>query len=138
MENDEEFLLTGTDWPTRDGSGIRDFIHVWDLAEAHVAALRRFDDVLPPAGPGATEVVNLATGNGTTVREFVAAFQAASPRPVRVRETARRPGDNAGCYSRGDKARELLGWQAQRSLGEGIRDSIDWFAVRGQRLDGFA
>ena len=74
VELDEEFQLTGVDWPTRDGSAIRDYIHVWDLAEAHVAALRRFDEVFAP-GVRPYQVINLATGSGTTVKEFVAAFR---------------------------------------------------------------
>ncbi|HEX6969604.1 MAG TPA: NAD-dependent epimerase/dehydratase family protein, partial [Micromonosporaceae bacterium] len=70
-EADGVFDITGVDWPTRDGSGIRDYIHVWDLAQAHVAALRRFDEILPATGPRAYEAINLGTGLGTTVREFV-------------------------------------------------------------------
>jgi UDP-glucose 4-epimerase len=131
VDLDEEFLLTGTDWPTRDGSAIRDFIHVWDLAEAHVAALRRFDELFPD---GRYQVINLATGNGTTVREFVTAFQAASEKPLRVRPTAPRPGDNTGCFSRSDRARDLLGWQTRFSVPDGIRDSIRWAAIRRERL----
>jgi UDP-glucose 4-epimerase len=132
VENDEEFLLTGVDWPTRDGSAVRDFIHVWDLAAAHVAALRRFDEVVTPAAP--YQVINIATGSGTTVKEFVAAFREASDKPLRVRETVPRPGDNTGCYSRSVRARELLGWQTQFSVSDGIRDSIRWAAIRRDRL----
>jgi UDP-glucose 4-epimerase len=116
VETGEEFLLTGVDWPTRDGSGIRDFIHVWDLAEAHVAALRRFDEVLPPGGDTSYQVINLGTGNGTTVKEGA------------------RPGDNAGSFTRSVKAYELLGWQPRLTLEQGIDDSARWAAVRGDRL----
>ena len=63
------FVITGTDWPTRDGSGIRDYIHVWDLAAAHVAALTRFDTL-----PGPVTAINLGTGTGTTVRELLDMF----------------------------------------------------------------
>jgi len=132
VDEDEEFRLTGVDWPTRDGSAIRDFIHVWDLAEAHVAALLRFDEVFP-AGQS-YQVINLATGNGTTVKEFVAAFRAASDKPLRLREAPPRPGDNTGCFSRSDRARELLGWQTRFSVLEGIKDSIRWAAIRRDRL----
>jgi UDP-glucose 4-epimerase len=131
VELDEEFQLTGVDWPTRDGSAIRDFIHVWDLAEAHVAALRRFDEAFDPGT--AYQVINIATGSGTTVKEFVAAFREVSDAPLRVRETGPRPGDGTGCYSRSDRARELLGWQARFSVTDGIRDSIRWAAVRRER-----
>jgi UDP-glucose 4-epimerase len=134
VENDEEFLLTGVDWPTRDGSGIRDFIHVWDLAQAHVRALQRFDAVLPPSEAGAYQVINLGTGAGTTVREFVAAFIAATGAPLKVRETGPRPGDVVGSYTRSNRAAELLGWAPEFSLEQAIRDSQRWAAIRDQRL----
>ena len=71
------FVITGTDWPTRDGTGLRDYVHVWDLAAAHVAALTRFD-----ALPGPATAINLGTGTGTTVRELLAAFNRVAGRPV--------------------------------------------------------
>jgi UDP-glucose 4-epimerase len=132
VDLDEEFQLTGVDWPTRDGSAIRDFIHVWDLAQAHVAALRRFDEVVNPAAP--YQVVNIATGSGTTVKEFVAAFREVSDRPLRLREAGPRPGDNTGCYSRSERARDLLGWHPRFTVADGIRDSIRWATIRRDRL----
>jgi UDP-glucose 4-epimerase len=134
LENDEEFPITGVDWPTRDGSGIRDYIHVWDLARAHVQALRKFDEILPPGGDQSYEAINLGTGNGTTVREFVAAFQAVANRPLRVRETGPRPGDSAGSYTRSTRSRSLLDWKPELSLEEGIRHSLQWSAVRDDVL----
>jgi UDP-glucose 4-epimerase len=134
VDNDEEFLITGTDWPTRDGSGIRDYVHVWDLARAHLAALQRFDEILPVGGHQSYEVINVGSGSGTTVREFVAAFQAVCQRPLRVRETGPRPGDNTGCYARGDRARDALGWEPGFSLTEAIAHSIQWGAIRAQKL----
>ena len=89
------FVIIGTDWPTRDGTGLGDYVHVWDLAAAHVAALTRFDAL---AGP--TTAINLGTGTGTTVRELLAAFNRVADRPVGVREAGRRPGDVAGACSR--------------------------------------
>ena len=74
------FVITGTDWPTRDGTGLRDYVHVWDLAAAHVAALTRFD-----ALPGPATAINLGTGTGTTVRELLAAFDRVAGRPVGAR-----------------------------------------------------
>ncbi len=133
-ENGEEFQLTGVDWPTRDGSGIRDFIHVWDLAQAHVKALQRFDAVVPPDQEGHYQVINLGTGAGTTVREFVAAFVAATGVELTVRETQARPGDFIGWYTRSQKAKELLGWEARLSIEDAIRDSQRWSAVRDERL----
>lgn len=129
-ESGEEFQVTGVDWPTRDGSGIRDYIHVWDLARAHVRALRRFDDILPAGGDRSYEAINLGTGSGTTVREFVAAFQAVSDRPLRVRETGPRPGDTAGCFTRTARSQRLLEWKPELSIADGIRDSLRWSARR--------
>jgi UDP-glucose 4-epimerase len=73
-----EFLITGTQWPTRDGTGIRDYVHVWDLALAHVKAVEQFDSVFEKAGDGARGgflAINLGSGNGVTVKEIVAAFE---------------------------------------------------------------
>jgi UDP-glucose 4-epimerase len=123
------FHITGTDWPTRDGSGIRDYIHVWDLAEAHVAALTRID-----ALPGPATVINLGTGTGTTVRELLAAFNRVAGRPVQSREADRRPGDIAGAYTRTIRAERLLDWRSQYSLTEGIRHSLQWAAIRDEVL----
>jgi UDP-glucose 4-epimerase len=125
------FVVTGTDYPTRDGSGIRDYIHVWDLAAAHVAALRRFD-----ALPGPVTVINLGTGRGTTVRELLVAFNRVAGQPIQAREAGRRPGDIAGAYTRVDRARRLLGWQARCDITEGIRHSLQWTAIRDEMLIG--
>lgn len=137
-ESGVEFQLTGVRWPTRDGSGIRDFIHVWDLAEAHLAALRRFDDILPADRTAGTdrsyEVINLGTGHGTTVREFVAAFERVTGHTLPIREVGARPGDNAGSFTRSARAHELLGWQPRFTLDQGIEDSMRWAAVRATRL----
>lgn len=121
------FTITGTDWPTRDGSGIRDFIHVWDLALAHVAALQRFDDVTAGRPHRA---INLGTGTGTTVRELVRAFQEVTGGGLDVRDGARRPGDVVGSYTRSTSAAELLGWRADASITDGVRDALAWVAHR--------
>lgn len=126
-----EFHVTGTNWPTRDGSGIRDYVHVWDLARAHVLAIHRFDEVLPPAGEQRFEAINLGTGRGTTVRELVTAFEQVIGTPLRIRESAPRPGDVAGGFTRSERARQLLGWEPELSLEDGIRDSLRWATVRG-------
>lgn len=133
-ETGEEFQITGVDWPTRDGSGIRDYIHVWDLARAHVRALRRFDEILPPDGDNSYTAINLGTGSGTTVREFVAAFQSVSDRPLRVRETGPRPGDTAGCFTRTARSQQLLDWKPELSIADGIRHSLEWAARRDKVL----
>jgi len=123
------FQITGTDWPTRDGSGIRDYVHVWDLAAAHVAALTRFD-----ALPGPVTAINIGSGTGTTVRELLAAFNQVAERPVEAREAPRRPGDVAGAYTRAGRAERLLGWRAQYDITEGIRHSLQWAALRDEML----
>ena len=125
------FLITGTDYPTRDGSGIRDYIHVWDLAAAHLAALAEFD-----ALPGPAFAINLGTGRGTTVRELLDAFNNAVPRPVEARAGARRPGDVAGAYTRVDRARRLLDWTPHYDIHDGIRHSLQWAAIRDEILAG--
>ena len=123
------FEITGTDWPTRDGSGVRDYIHVWDLAAAHAAALTRFDTM-----PGPATAINLGTGTGTTVRELLAAFNQVAGHPVEAREAARRPGDIAGAYTRAGRAERLLGWRPHYDITEGIRHSLQWAALRDERL----
>ena len=112
-------------------SGIRDYVHVWDLAAAHVAALTSFDDVL---GQATSIAVNLGTGTGTTVRELVAAFNDVVERPVAAVEAPRRPGDVIGAFTRSDRAKRLLNWQPRYSIADGIADSLRWAAVRDSIL----
>jgi UDP-glucose 4-epimerase len=132
------FQVTGVDWPTRDGTGIRDYVHVWDLARAHVAALERFDDVIDRTETAGSLVINLGTGNGTTVRELLTALGTVVGKELPSVDAPPRPGDVAGCYTRSARARELLDWQPELSIEEGIRDTLRWFAVRADRLDGLA
>lgn len=120
----EPFTITGTDWPTRDGSGLRDYIHVWDLALAHVAAVQRFNEVATTAQP--YRVINVGTGDGVTVRELVAAFERVTRETLPVVEAPRRPGDQAGAYAIVDRARAELGWHAERSVDDGVRDALSW------------
>lgn len=131
------FLVTGLDYPTRDGSGLRDYVHVWDLADAHVRALERFDSLFPPRGPRHT-AINLGTGIGTTVLELVDAFNAVVDRPVQVIPAPRRPGDTPGAFARGNRAEWLLGWRAKRDVRSGIADSLAWFDRRARLLPDLA
>ena len=124
---DTTFTVTGVDWPTRDGSGIRDFIHVWDLALAHVAALERFDQV---SGPSGYQAINIGTGRGVTVRELVAAFEQATGRPLKSVDGPPRPGDVCGVYTTLDQASELLDWSTKLTEADGIRDAIAWLPQR--------
>ena len=138
MQAQEEgipFEVTGTDYPTRDGSGIRDYIHVWDLATAHVAALGRFDALL--ASADAYTAINLGTGQGTTVRELLEAFNDVVSVPIKARDAGRRPGDVAGAYTRIDRATKLLDWHPRYGIAESIRHSLQWAAIRDELLAGW-
>jgi UDP-glucose 4-epimerase len=121
----EAFQVTGTDLPTRDGTGIRDYIHVWDLARAHVAAVERFDEVLAAVGEPSV-VMNVGTGEGVTVRELVAAFERVYGEPVPTVDAPARPGDAVGAYANVDLAHRLLGWKAQHSIDDGIASALAW------------
>ena len=110
----------GSDYETPDGTGVRDYIHVVDLALGHVAALRRLIDV-----PGSF-TVNLGTGRGYSVLEVVHAYERASGRAVPYRIAARRPGDVAACWADPARAEELLGWRATRDLERMCEDSWRW------------
>ncbi len=126
------FEITGTDYPTRDGTGIRDYIHVWDLARAHVKAVTDFDGVFTRAGnpPGNYVVVNLGTGRGVTVREMVNAFEQVYGKAINKREVDRRPGDITGAFTNADTAARLLGWKAELSVEQGIADALKWGEMR--------
>jgi UDP-glucose 4-epimerase len=100
----------GNDYPTKDGTGVRDFIHVVDLAEGHLAAISY---ILRANG---FETFNLGTGKGYSVLEMIKAFQDASNKSIPYEIINRRPGDIASCYSSADKANKILAWQANRSL----------------------
>lgn len=126
------FLITGTEYPTRDGSGIRDYVHVWDLALAHVTAIQRLGTLFDDGRRSLA--INLGTGTGTTVRELVDAFNRVVDPPILVTEGPPRPGDVAGAYTRSDRAARLLGWRAERSIEDGIRDSLRWAEIRDSVL----
>jgi UDP-glucose 4-epimerase len=131
-----EFLITGTDYPTRDGTGVRDYIHVWDLAQAHVAAVLDFDGAFARAGnpPDNYLVINLGTGKGVTVREILTAFEKVYGQQINKREAPRRPGDAAGAYANADTAKRLLGWETHLSIEDGIRDALRWGDKRKEVL----
>ncbi len=117
-----ELAVFGNDYPTPDGTGVRDYIHVVDLAEGHLCALRALAE---PTRIGA-HVWNLGTGQGYSVLEMVRAFEAASGKPVPYRVAPRRPGDIATCYADPAKAERELGWKARRGLDEMMRDAWRW------------
>ena len=130
-QQQDTLTVTGVDWPTRDGSGIRDYIHVWDLARAHVAALEHFDEA---TADEPYQVVNLGTGRGATVKELVQAFEAATGEPLRSTDGPSRPGDVAGAYTVSTKAAEVLGWTAELTEADGIRDALAWLPLRRELL----
>lgn len=116
----ERLSVFGGDWPTVDGTGVRDYIHVVDLARGHLAALDR-----ALQAPGAW-TVNLGTGRGTSVLELVRAFERASGRPVPYAIVGRRPGDIAACWADPALAKALLGWQAELDIDRMCVDAWRW------------
>ena len=115
-----ELSVFGNDYPTPDGTGVRDYIHVVDLARGHLAALQAID------GKSGVTTVNLGTGQGYSVLDVVSAFEKASGHPVPYRIVDRRPGDVAQCYADPALAHELLGWKAEKDLDAMCRDSWRW------------
>jgi UDP-glucose 4-epimerase len=114
--------LFGTDYPTKDGTNVRDYIHVDDLADAHIAAMQRL-------APGKPIVCNLGTGNGFSVREIIKAVEKVTGRQVPVEEHARRPGDAIALYADPGRAKQLLGWEAKYTDPETIiRSAWNWFS----------
>jgi UDP-glucose 4-epimerase len=112
----EKLRVFGSDYPTPDGTGVRDYIHVDDLAEGHAAALDYLE------GARGADAFNLGTGKGTSVLELVRAFEEASGRKVPYEITGRRPGDIAECYAATGRAERVLGWRAKRTLEDMCRD----------------
>lgn len=115
----DQLKVWGCDYPTPDGTGVRDYIHVVDLALGHLKALARLD------GPQCFEV-NLGTGTGYSVLDVVKAFEKASGRPVPYELAPRRPGDVASCYADPAFAAELLGWRAERGIDAMCVDAWRW------------
>ncbi|WP_434034277.1 UDP-glucose 4-epimerase GalE [Cupriavidus sp. a3] len=122
----EKLMVFGGDYPTPDGTGVRDYIHVCDLADGHLAALVYLRD----QGRGMT--VNLGTGRGYSVLEVVEAYQRASGKPVPYEIVARRPGDIASCYADPALANQLLGWRAQHDIERMCQDSWRWQSMNPQ------
>jgi UDP-glucose 4-epimerase len=124
----ERLSVYGGDYPTPDGTGVRDYIHVMDLAQGHVAALDRLFQ------GDASFTVNLGTGRGYSVLDVIRAYEKASGRPIPYEIVARRAGDIAACYADPSRAASLLGWQAQRGLDDMCADSWRWQSVNDPSL----
>ncbi len=116
----KELQVFGNDYPTPDGTGIRDYIHVVDLVEGHIKALEKLR-----SSPGVV-TYNLGTGRGYSVLEVVAAFAEACGREIPYRIVGRRPGDIAVCYAETAKAEKELGWKARRGIAEMCADTWRW------------
>ncbi len=123
-----ELRIYGDDYPTPDGTGVRDYLHVMDLAAGHCRAV---DYAMSHTG---AEAVNLGTGTGYSVLQIVHAFEAACGKKIPYRVVERRPGDIATCYADPSKARALLGWTAGRGLAEMCADAWRW---QSRNPDGF-
>ena len=116
----EKLSVFGNDYDTHDGTGVRDYIHVVDLAKGHVAAIS-----YAVANTG-TEVFNLGTGTGYSVLDMVKAFEKVNEVPVPYEIAPRRPGDLATCYADPTKSRVKLGWVAEKNLEDMCRDTWNW------------
>lgn len=127
----ERLSVFGDDYATPDGTGVRDYIHVVDLARGHVSALAALD-----GAAGAPLVANLGTGNGYSVLDLVRAFEQASGRAVPYDIVARRPGDVAQCYADPGLARDLLGWEAGFDLARMCEDAWRWQSKNPQGFAG--
>ena len=129
----EKLSIFGNDYPTVDGTGVRDFIHVTDLAQGHVAALNYLQkrvDLKQTSSDKHSSIgflpINLGTGKGTSVLELVTAFSEVSEQNIPYQFSARRAGDIASCYASADKAKELLGWEAKLSITAMCKDTWRW------------
>lgn len=118
-----QLSVFGSDYPTRDGTAIRDYIHVVDLAEAHIAALER---LLNKQNVAPFEVFNLGTGNGNTVLEVVKTFEAVTGVALNYQLAPRRAGDVVAAFADTTKAAAVLGWEAKRSLAESLESAWKW------------
>ena len=124
----EELKVFGDDYPTVDGTGVRDYIHVVDLAKGHIKAL---EQVIMKTG---AEAYNLGTGKGFSVLELIMAFEKASGKKIPYSIRDRRPGDIAECYADPRKAKEQLGWEAEKGIEEMCADSWRW---QSQNINGY-
>lgn len=128
----ESLSVYGNDYPTPDGTGVRDYIHVVDLAKGHVAAVQYV------AGHSGCEVFNLGTGIGYSVLDMVHAFQEANGLTLNYRIVGRRPGDLPTCYADPAKSAQVLGWKAQKNLVDMCRDSWRWQSHNPMGYEGSA
>ena len=124
----ESLNVFGSDYPTHDGTGVRDYIHVVDLAEAHRVALER---LIQGQGKDPMEVFNLGTGTGSSVLEVIQSFDRATGEALQWAYAPRRAGDVIAAYADTTKARDVLGWVAEKSLDEAMKDAWAWQVALG-------
>lgn len=134
-DDNSVFYITGTNWNTRDGSGLRDYIHVWDLANGHVKAIENMDYAFEMEGMDYGFIpINIGRGDGVTVRELVSQVENVLGRHIRKEEAEAREGDIAGACAKVDKALRLIKWKAELSVEDGIRDALRWESERKNKL----
>lgn len=119
----EKFLVFGNDYPTRDGSCIRDYIHVMDIADAHTKALQF---LIEKRNTSNCEVFNLGSGNGVSVLELIKSFEQVNDVPLNYTIADKRPGDVIAIYADNKKAEQLLGWKCSRNIDEMMRSAWQW------------
>jgi UDP-glucose 4-epimerase len=143
----DKLSIFGNDYSTVDGTGVRDFIHVTDLAQGHVAALSYLEQARSPEKNNIDKTsvnkkgsvgflpINLGTGKGTSVLELLQVFTEVTGKPIPYQFVDRRAGDIASCYASADKAKTLLGWQANLSITDMCQDTWRW---QSMSPDGYA
>jgi len=116
----EKLSVFGGDYPTHDGTGVRDYIHVVDLAKGHLKSLEQLENET------GAEAYNLGTGKGSSVLDVISTFEKVTGKKIPYEITGRRPGDAAICYADATKAKKRLGWETERNLEEMCRDAWNW------------
>ena len=119
----EKLSVFGDDYDTIDGTGVRDYIHVVDLAKGHVKAV---DNLLSSEAVTGVEAINLGTGNGTSVLQLVNTFSEVNDTPVPYEIAPRRPGDVAACYANATKAKQILQWETELDIAAMVKDTWHW------------
>ena len=123
--------ITGFEWPTKDGTGVRDYVHVWDLGEAHVAALESFESIFKSESK--FHKINVGGGSPTTVMEFIDTFEEVYGNEITTVKAPPRDGDTAGAFANIEKAAKLLNWTPRMSIEQAIADAIKWHRKRNVR-----
>lgn len=126
------FKIAGNDWNTRDGTCMRDYVHVWDLANAAVKSVEMFDMAFERADNIYKNFlpINIGSGVGVTVKEFIFAFTNVTGEKINISYSERRPGDIGGSYANTTRARNTIEWQATRTLEDAILDAIKWEEIK--------